>query len=81
VAAAVLRADASGTTCRRRLTEWHEADVWQELRERLLAVLRAAGLLELSVALVDPTHLRALKRGTTPGRVRSTDASLAPSTT
>lgn len=41
---------ASGATCRRRLTEWHEAGVWQQLHERLLAELRAAGLLDLSAA-------------------------------
>jgi hypothetical protein len=45
------------------VTEWHEAGVWQHLHERLLAELRAAGLLDLSAALVDFTHLRALKRG------------------
>jgi transposase len=59
---------ASGSTCWRRLTEWHEAGVWQQLHELLLAELRAAGLLDLSAALVDSTHLRALKGGTTPGR-------------
>jgi transposase len=72
---------ASGATCWRRLTEWHEAGVWQELHERLLAELRAAGLLDLSRALVDSAHLRALKGGSTPGRARSTDANPVPSTT
>nr|BFE53367.1 hypothetical protein GCM10017745_67940 [Saccharothrix mutabilis subsp. capreolus] len=72
---------ASGATCSRRLTEWHKAGVWQRLHERLLAELRVAGLLDLSTALVDSTHLRALKGGTTPGRARSTGASPAPSTT
>jgi transposase len=72
---------ASGATCWRRLTEWHEAGVWQKLHERLLAELRAAGLLDLSAALVDSTHLRALKGGTTPGPARSTAANPAPSTT
>lgn len=55
--------DASGATCWRQLTEWHEAGAWQQLHERLLTELRAAGLLDLSAALVDSTHLRALKRG------------------
>jgi len=72
---------ASGATCWRRLTEWHEAGVWQQLHERLLAELRAAGLLDLSAALVDSTHLRALKGGRTPGPARSTAASLARNTT
>jgi transposase len=72
---------ASGATCWRRLAEWQEAGVWQELHERLLAELRAAGLLDLSRALVDSAHLRALKGGSTPVRARSTGASPAPSTT
>ncbi len=72
---------ASGATCWRRLTEWHEDGVWQELHERLLAELRAAGLPDLSAVLVDSTHLRALNGETTPGRARSTGASRAPSTT
>lgn len=50
---------ASGVTCWRRLIEWREAGVRQQLHERLLAELRAAGLLDLSTALVDSTHLRA----------------------
>lgn len=72
---------ASGATCWRRLTKWHEAGVWQRLHEPLLAELRAAGLLDLSEALVDSTHLRALKGGTRRGRARSTGANPAPSTT
>jgi transposase len=72
---------ASGAACWRRLAEWQEAGVWQRLHETLLAELRAAGLLDLSAMLVDSTHLRALKGGTTPGRARSTDANPAPSTT
>ncbi|GAB3505109.1 hypothetical protein GCM10027521_60650 [Amycolatopsis cihanbeyliensis] len=72
---------ASGATCWRRLTEWHEAGVWQQWHERLLAELRTAGLLDLSRALVDSAHLRTLKRGSTLGRARSIDASSVPSTT
>src|SRR4051794_12434618 len=41
-----------GATCWRRLTEWHEAGVWQRLHETLLAEPRAAGLLDLERALV-----------------------------
>ncbi|MEU2032693.1 IS5 family transposase [Nocardia amamiensis] len=54
---------ASGATCWRRLAEWHEAGVWQQLHELVLTELRAAGKLELSTALIDASHLRALKRG------------------
>ncbi|BCJ33892.1 hypothetical protein Athai_13950 [Actinocatenispora thailandica] len=54
---------ASGATCWRRLAEWQQAGVWQTLHENLLAELRTAGLLDLSVTLVDSSHLRALKKG------------------
>ncbi|WP_460492005.1 IS5 family transposase [Dactylosporangium cerinum] len=54
---------ASGATCWRRLKEWHEAGVWQHLHELILAELRAAGRLDLSAALVDSSHLRALEKG------------------
>lgn len=42
------RPDCSALRVRRvwrRLTEWHETGVWQELHERLLAELRAASVL------------------------------------
>jgi transposase len=71
---------ASGATCWRRLKEWYEAGVWQRLHELLLAELRAAGLLELAHAVVDSSHLRALKGGSTPVPVRSTGAGWAAST-
>jgi len=32
----------SGMTCWRRLRDWHEAGVWQQLHELLLAELNAA---------------------------------------
>ncbi len=72
---------ASGAACWRRLTEWHETGVWQQLHERLLAELRAAGLLDLSAALVGSTHLCALKEGPTPTPARSIAAHSAPSIT
>jgi len=62
---------ASGATCWRRLKEWCEAGVWQHLHETLLAELRAAGLVDLAHAVVDSSHLRALKGGrhqSPPGR-------------
>jgi transposase len=72
---------ASGATCWRRLTEWQQAGVWQDLHERLLAELRAAGQLDLTRVLVDSSHLRALKGGTTPAPARSTAPNPAPNTT
>jgi len=72
---------ASGATCWRRLKQWYEAGVWQQLHELLLAELRAAGRLDLSKAIVDSSHLRALKGGTWSGRARSTGAGPVPNTT
>ena len=71
----------SGATCWRRLDEWLEAGVWQQLHETLLGELRAAGKLDLSAAIVDSSHLRALKGGTRLARARSTAGATAPSTT
>ena len=72
---------ASGATCWRRLAEWQDAGVWQQLHEVLLGELRAAGKLDLSAAIVDSSHLRALKGGTKWGPARSTAAATGPSTT
>ena len=72
---------ASGATCWRRLKEWYEAGVWQQLHEAVLAELRAAGLLDLAHAVVDSSHLRALKGGISPVPARSTGAGWAASTT
>jgi transposase len=70
----------SGSTCWRRLADWHDQGVWQRLHETLLAELRAAGALDLAHAVVDSSHLRALKGGTRSGRARSTVPGPAPST-
>jgi transposase len=61
----------SGSTCWRRLAAWQEQGVWQRLHETLLAELRAVGALDLAHAVVDSSHLRALKGGTRSGRARS----------
>jgi transposase len=70
----------SGMTCWRRLRDWHEAGVWQRLHELLLAKLNAAGLIDWSRAVVDSSHVRALKGGPKPGRVRSIEPRLGRST-
>jgi transposase len=57
----------SGMTCWRRLRDWNDAGVWQRLHELLLAELRGAGLLDLSRAAVDSSHLRAMKGGPATG--------------
>jgi hypothetical protein len=54
--------------------------VWQRLHETLLAELRSAGLLDLAHTVVDSSHLRAFKGGTSPVPARSTGAGRAAST-
>jgi transposase len=62
----------SGMTCWRRLAEWHAAGVWQQLHELLLAELHAAEKIDWSKAVIDSSHVRALKGGPKPVRARST---------
>jgi transposase len=52
----------SGPTCWRRLAEWQEAGVWEELQRVLLDRLRAADRLDFSRVTVDSSHVQA-KRG------------------
>ena len=59
-----------GMTCWRRLRDWNNAGVWQRLHEVLLAELRAAGKLDMSRAVVDSSHIRALKGGPKPAGAR-----------
>lgn len=61
----------SGMTCWRRLRDWNEAGVWQQLHEVLLAELNAAARLDWSRAVVDSSHVRAVKGGVRRDRVRS----------
>jgi transposase len=60
----------SGMTCWRRLAEWSQAGVWQRLHESLLAELNAAGALDWSRAVIDGSHIRALKGGPKLDRAR-----------
>ena len=71
----------SGMTAWRRLRDWQQAGVRQRLHEALLAELNAAGALDWSRAVIDSSHVRALKGGPKPGRARSTVPGPAPSTT
>lgn len=58
----------SGPTCWRRLAEWQQAGVWDELQQVLLDKLRAANQLDFSRATVDASHVQA-KRGRSSGKV------------
>ena len=53
----------SGMTCWRRLRDWREAGVWQNLHELLLAKLRAADQIDWSRAVVDSASIRAVGGG------------------
>lgn len=68
-------------TCRRRLRDWNEAGVWQQLHEVPLVELNAASRLDRSRCVVDSSHVRALKGGTTRVPRRSTAAGQARNTT
>src|SRR6185369_557601 len=70
----------SGVTCWRRLRDWHKAGVWQALHEQLLAECNAAGRLDLHRALVDSSHVHALKGGPRRVRARSTGRTPAANT-
>ncbi|MFE0519388.1 IS5 family transposase [Streptomyces sp. NPDC058954] len=54
-------------TCWRRLRDWNEAGIWQRLHDVLLAELNAASRLGWSRYVVDPSHVRELKRGSNTG--------------
>ena len=60
----------SGMTCWRRLRDWHEAGVFAELHEVLLAELHAAGQIDWSRAIVDSSHVQAKKGGQRPAPAR-----------
>ncbi|GHE33923.1 hypothetical protein GCM10018784_81340 [Streptomyces hydrogenans] len=68
-------------TCWRRLAEWTEAGVWPRLHETLLARLRGADALDFSRAVVDGSHIRALKGAPRPDEAPLTGAETAASTT
>ena len=55
----------SGMTCWRRLRDWQEAGVWQNLHEVLLAKLREADQIDWSRAVVDSASIRAVGGGGT----------------
>lgn len=60
----------SGMTCWRRLRDWNEAEVWQQLHELLLAELHSANVIDWECAAADGSHVRAVKGGSKPDPVR-----------
>ena len=71
----------SGVTCWRRLREWQEAGVWEELHRLVLERLHAADAIDWSRAVADSSHIRALLGGSRQGHPRSIAAAGARSTT
>ena len=71
----------SGVTCWRRLEEWQEAGVWDQLHVLLLERLRAADQIEWSRAAVDSSNVQAKKGALRRARARLTVDGWAPSTT
>ena len=67
-------------TCWRRLREWQQAGVWQQLHELLLAKLQKAERIDWSRAAIDSSHVRAFGGAPRLGRARSTAPEGAPST-
>ncbi len=60
----------SGMTCWRRLRDWNEAEVWQQLHELLLAELHSANVIDWERAAADGSHVRAVKGGSKPAPAR-----------
>jgi transposase len=50
----------SGMSCWRYLAAWQKAGVWDKIHQKLLGQLRADGQLDLSAAVVDSSHVRAV---------------------
>jgi transposase len=69
----------SGTTCWRRLKEWHEAGVWHRLHQVLLERLADADQLDWSRASVDSFTVPAVGGAEKPARIRRIEANRARS--
>ena len=59
----------SGMTCWRRLRDWHNAGVWEEVHRVLLRRLQHAGQLDWSRAAVDSSSVRAVGGAKKPARI------------
>jgi transposase len=70
----------SGMTCWRRLKEWNDQGVWQQLHEVLLARLHQAEQLDWSRAVIDSSQVRAVLGGSRRGHPQWTVAARAQST-
>ena len=71
----------SGMTCWRRLKEWHEAGVWEELHRTLLDGLGKADQLDWERASLDSASVAAPGGAKRPARIRRIRANRARSAT
>lgn len=58
-----LELGCSGRTAHRRLHEWEEMGIWNQLHLHLLMLLRKAGQLDVHTAIVDSVQVRAFGAG------------------
>ena len=71
----------SGMTCWRRLRDWQEAGVWEQLHVLLLERLQAANQIDWSRAVVDSASVRAVLGGQKLALIPPTAAKRGASTT
>jgi transposase len=69
----------SGMTCWRRLRDWQQADVWEQLHQELLRRLHEADKLDWSRASLDSASVAAKRGANTPARIRRIAANRAAS--
>ena len=62
----------SGMSCWRRLRDWQEASVWDQLHEILLARLRATDQIDWSRVIADSSSIRAVGSGQKQDRIPRT---------
>jgi transposase len=67
-------------TCTRRIDEWTDQGIWQQIHELFLAKLRGADLLDWSRVLVDCSLVKAPLGGENAGRTRRIAAAREVST-
>ena len=71
----------SGSTCCRRLRDWQEAGVWEELHRALLDRLGEADRIDWERASLDSASVPAKRGAEKPGRIRRIKANRARSAT
>lgn len=65
----------SGSTCWRRLHEWNDAGVWDEIQSELVAGLGYAGAVDWERALIDSDSMPAKKGAITSAQTPQTEES------